>query len=191
MTRDNSCIFCRPAEIKYSLPGGTPCRRDIYEDGVSFALLSPEQYTAGHTLLILKNHKADITDDLSETDLSTFFSAIHKVAARLKKLAQNDCGEHPEKIYVCILCDGEKHLHAHLIPRYPFTQQDTTNYKTIFTTRDGEAEVAKAIATGDLGGYWYIAEREKHYKDTEFGRKSDSEKASILEELAGKLRTSG
>lgn len=145
----------------------------------------------GHTLLILKGHKEDITDDLSEPDLSAFISAVHKIAVRLKKLAQNDEGEYPENIYVCILCDGEKHLHAHLIPRYPFTEQDKAKYKTIFTKRDGDVEVEKAIGKADLGGYWYIAEREKNYKDTEFGRSSYPEKAVILDRLAEKLRANG
>lgn len=190
MAQNGDCTFCREEKIKHELRDGTPCERGIYEDESTFAILSPEQYTAGHTLLILKGHKEDITDDLSEPDLSAFMIAVHKVAVRLKELAQNDRGEYPENIYVCILCDGIKHLHAHLIPRYPFTQKDKEKYKELFSSRDGDDVIAEAIKKEDLGGCWYITECEKNHKDTEFGRSSYSEKAVILNRLAAKLRTS-
>jgi diadenosine tetraphosphate (Ap4A) HIT family hydrolase len=197
MTRDvfgatssgSNCPFCKPvATIKNTLPGGTPCERDIYEDESTFAVLCPQQYTAGHTLLILKDHKTDITDDISPPHLMAFIMAIHKVAVRLKESALNSSGESPERIYVCALCDGVKHLHAHLIPRYPFTSDDEKTYRETFKKRDGEAGVEKNIAEGDMGGFWYVAEREKDYKHSAFGQKSSQEQAQILQELANQLR---
>jgi len=124
-------------------------------------------------------------------ELSVFINAIHEVSKLLKKIVKNDQGEKPERIYVCILCDGVKHLHAHLIPRYPFTHQDKTTYKKLFIKRDGvngEDSVYKKIKEGNLGGYWYIAEREKNWKSSEYGFKSSSEKADIIKKLAKKLR---
>ena len=188
MTSDSNCPFCRQEEMKHSLQDGTSCRRDIYEDEYSLAILSPEQYTIGHTLLILRDHKADITDDISSSHLSAFINAIHEVAVRLKKSARNSRDEHPERIYVCILCDGVEHLHAHLIPRYPFTQEDEGTYREIFTARDGEEETGRAIEEGTLGGYWCIAEWEKKWKHSDFGRRPNSEKARFLEKLANQLR---
>ena len=54
--------------------------------------------------------------------------------------------------------------------------------------RDGVNEVYKAIKAGDLGGYWYIAEREKNWKSSEYGFKSSPDQAKMLQDLANKLR---
>lgn len=54
--------------------------------------------------------------------------------------------------------------------------------------RDGMNRVYGAIKKGKLGGYWYIAEREKNWKSSEYGFKSSPDKAKILEEWANKLR---
>jgi diadenosine tetraphosphate (Ap4A) HIT family hydrolase len=178
MASKNRCDFCNHEEIKDKLPDGTDCRRSIYEDDFSLAILAPEQYTIGHTLLILKNHRTDITDDISGPYLLAFINAIHKVSVQLKDRARNDLGKQPERIYVAILCDGVEHLHAHLIPRYPFTELDEEDYRTRFTPTRGEKAVGEAIKSGKLGGFWYVAERER----------PESEKAEILEERASELR---
>ena len=63
-TMKRNCIFCDPDKIKSQLRDKTPCKSDFYEDEKTFAILAPEQYTTGHALLILKNHKTDITYNL-------------------------------------------------------------------------------------------------------------------------------
>ena len=129
MTSDCNCKFCNPEKIKKFLSDETPCNSDFFEDEETFAILAEEQYTTGHALLIFKKHKADITDNLSSDELSAFINAIHKVSKLLKEIVRNDQDKTPpDRIYVCILCDGVEHLHAHLIPRYPFTHQDETTY---------------------------------------------------------------
>jgi diadenosine tetraphosphate (Ap4A) HIT family hydrolase len=188
-----SCDFCSTKRevLMNSLPDHTPCRRGIYEDHFCFAILAPEQYTTGHTLLILKKHWADMTDEVSGKHLSAFIRAIHKVSKRLKESAENDRNERPERIYVCILCDGVKHLHAHLLPRYPFTEDDRIIYKERFSRKDdrgNEKHVNAKIKSGELGGFWYIAEREVSWEKSEFGQRTSVEKASFLEGLASKLR---
>ena len=188
MTSDCNCIFCDPEKIKSQLSDGTPCKSDFYEDEDTFAILAEEQYTTGHALLILKNHKTDITYNLLPGELSAFINAIHKVSKLLKRIVKNDQGEKPERIYVCILCDGVEHLHAHLIPRYPFTHQDKNTYQKLFINRDNVNGVYEKIKEGKLGGYWYIAEREKNWKSSEYGSGSSSNKAKILEDLAKELR---
>jgi diadenosine tetraphosphate (Ap4A) HIT family hydrolase len=187
------CAFCRKDEMKNKFPAnnGEPidCERWIYEDQNCFAVLSPEQYTVGYTLLISSKHKVDITDStISEDDFSGFFHGIRKVANLLKEFVQNDNNEKPEKIYVCILCDGIEHLHAHLIPRYQFTKADEIIYKHEFLNRDGAENVEKQIHDHHLGGFWYIAERERNFKGSDYGRKDDHNKAIFLAQLAKKIR---
>jgi diadenosine tetraphosphate (Ap4A) HIT family hydrolase len=173
------CPFCQKDALKPK----------IYEDEHCFAILAREQYTTGHTLLILTEHATDMADDISDTNLLAFITAIHKVTSHLQQTAVNDQGEHPQRVYVCVLCDGVKHLHAHLIPRYPFMTNDKELYTTLFYPRDGEL-VYEAIKAEELGGFWYVAEREKSWPKTEFGSKSVEARAILLEELANKLRMS-
>jgi len=190
MAEQKNCKFCNET-VKYSLSDGTTCKTCIYDNDFCFAFLSDEPCTVGHTLVVLKKHKADIkhkidiTDHLSEADLSHFIHAIHKVAAQLKNFAKNEHGRYPDRIYVCMLGDGIEHLHAHLIPRYPFTEYDKTTYRGIFMPRDGVFKVSDAIKKCKIGGFWYVAEREKN---CDFAKKSKKERTSFLEKLADDLR---
>lgn len=198
MNSIKECVFCRIGKkgLLEELPRKSgdktvPCKRGIYEDNYCIATLAPEQYTKGHTLLISKNHRTDITDsNISSEELSGFISALNKLARHLKeKLHDHNC---PQRIYIAILCDGVEHLHAHLIPRYPFTDIDQTIYKQEFLKRgDDIKEIESKILKSDLGGFWYIAEREKNYKNLElWNNRSDEERAEYIEELAKKLRMS-
>ena len=199
MTNSNNCGFCtagirglmESVPLKSATGDFLPCKRGIYEDQYCVATLAPEQYTRGHAIVVLKRHRADITDvDLSETELAGFIIATNRVAKHLKQAARNDEGESPKRIYVCSLCDGVEHLHAHLIPRYPFMDSDRDIYKSRFLPRDGEAKIQDAIKSDELGGFWYVAEREQNYAASEYGRKSNEEKAKSLQALAQQLRMS-
>lgn len=201
MTTSNDCNFCNAdgkadkEKLKNEIPSSTgspiPCKRGIFDDlKYCFAILCPEQYTIGHTLLILENHRTDITDNFLEGELTGFITAIHKVAQHLKAVVENEQGEHPERIYVNILCDGVEHLHAHLIPRYPFTEIDKRVYRKLFLQRDGQEVVIKNQQRGDMGGFWYLTDREINYKWSEFKLKTSDEQARILEEQASKWRIS-
>jgi diadenosine tetraphosphate (Ap4A) HIT family hydrolase len=88
------------------------CERSIYDDGHCLAVLAPEQYTSGHTLVILKEHKEGMTADMSGADLPSFITTINEVAQHLKKEVRNERDKEPENVYACILSDGIKHLHA-------------------------------------------------------------------------------
>ena len=174
----------------HRLPDLTACDHAIYEDRFCYAVLAVEPYTIGHTLVILNKHKRDIVDDISTVYLSKFMNAIQKVSRRLMESAENEHQGRPDNVYVCILCDGVKHFHAHLLPRYPFTKRDKATYRRRFSKRDGKEEVNRKIAKEDLGGFWYVAEREITWKESEFGKKTSAERAKFLEELARKLRVS-
>ena len=197
MTTSNDCKFCNAdgkadkEKLKNELPGSIPCKTDIYDDNeYCFAILCPEQYTIGHTLLLLEKHRTDITDNIPLEELVGFITAIHKVAKHLKAVAENQQGNHPERIYVGILCDGIEHLHAHLIPRYPFSKDDKQTYIDLFSERDDEEKARNVAENGDIGGFWYVSEREKNWGKTQFGQKQGKEKVKYLQDLAEKLRMS-
>ena len=92
----------------------------------------------------------------------------------------------PENVSVNILCDAEIHIHAHLIPRYAFSKNDKNKYRTIFKKRDGE-KLDYNIAIENIGGFWYLAEREINCKNTIYGKKSDEQKIKFFEELRIKI----
>lgn len=192
---DQKCDFCEIGKkgLLEMLPPENgkpvPCKRGIYEDEHCIATLAPEQYTEGHALVILKNHRENITDEnLSSEELLGVMNAIYRVSRNLKEYKREKDGETPDKIYVCSLCDGVNHLHFHLIPRYPFSDEDINYYREHFEKRDGKEKVEQKIKTGELGGFWYIAKREEEYKESDYFKKEDNERAKELEVLAKKLR---
>lgn len=122
------CIFCRIGldGLSHYIPSKdglsqTPCNRFLYDDSYCIAVLAPEQYSPGHTLVILKQHRDDITSPaLFGSELQYLLNDIHNIAVLLKsKLGA-------ERIYIASLCDGIQHLHFHLIPRY---KNDKTGFQ--------------------------------------------------------------
>ena len=99
------CIFCKVgmdalANFVPAKKNGLqiPCRRTIYEDDKCLATLAPEQYSKGHMLVILKEHRDDIASlDLTRSELSDFIVVIHKMARHVKRVLKAD------RIYVATL----------------------------------------------------------------------------------------
>lgn len=191
----SSCLFCLLNEDKLlnELPvkgKNTPirCKKGFYSDKYCIATLTPEQLTKGHTIVVLRKHIEDLSFDVSEKDLIGIISAVNKISKAIKKVIKNNKGQSPERIYVCSLCDGVKHLHFHLIPRYPFSRNDKKVYRKIYTKRDGRKIVEKHIDSNELGGFWYVALREKKAKLP--NKANIWKKAKELAEMAKKLQKS-
>lgn len=188
-----NCIFCNREKVMKEVPFDQPnnlCQRWIYESNYCYAVLKPEQHTIGESIVILKEHRVDITNDIPIEELADFMKAIHVVASRIKRVARNEKSENPERIYVGILCDGTQiqHLHAHLIPRYPFTEYDESKYKEYFLERDGEDEILRKQKEKDLGGYWYVCDKEQNHYKSSYAQKAVKDRVRFLECLANKLR---
>lgn len=187
------CDFCDRDRMMQYIPGDVRCDRWVYEDKHSFAVLDPCQYTLGHTLLISKSDATDLSgqgvqEAMWKTEYQCFADAIPKVMTLLRNSARYE-GQKPDRIYVCSLCDGTEHLHVHLIPRYPFTTHDDSVYRDYFYRRDGVEKVEKHIEKRHLGGFWFVAERERNWKGSFFGMKKIKERAEFLECLAKKIRS--
>ena len=199
MRNTMSCPFCNPDYIMKTVrfdEKDHSCNRWIYKSPHCYAVLKPEQHTVGDSLVILrkqeqKEHKKDITDFFADGELEQlhdFIEAINRVSERIKNFAVNEKDECPERIYVGMLGDGIKHLHAHLLPRYPFRDKEKATYEEYFRERDGQTEIDRKKDELDLGGYWYVFERERTIHKSEFGLKTTQEKISILQQLADRLR---
>lgn len=170
------CLFCDEGResIMKNAPfreGVKTCNRWIYESEHCYAVLKPEQHTRGEAIVIMNKHRKDITDNIPREELSDFMETINIVASRIKNVAINDDLESPKRIYVGILCDGKdsEHLHAHLIPRYPFKKYDESKYEEFYLKRDGEIELLKKKKEKDLGGYWYVLDKEQTFYKTPYG----------------------
>ena len=187
------CPFCDKdlisKKVKFGDGNEIPCERLIFENSSCYAVLKPEQHSHGEALIILKEHVKDITDNIQPELLSKFIISTQRLAHAMKCCLTNELNEKPEKIYTSTLCDGIQHLHFHLIPRYPFTEADRNTFRRIFKDRDSDEDIQHAIDINELGGYWYVAEREANHKKYEYWQLPDKNKAKILENIAACMRT--
>lgn len=106
----SDCIFCKIAQ------GDIPSAK-VYEDELVYAFLDNSQTTPGHTLLIPKQHLAQITDYDEEL--------AGALLSRLPKLARAILKAFPEAKGINIINNNGQaayqtvfHSHFHLIPRY-------------------------------------------------------------------------
>lgn len=103
------CIFCKIVE------GSIPAYK-IYEDETVLAFLDITQGTHGHTLIIPKEHVANVYDMREET-ASHLFRKVPMIARALKKalnpIGLNIVNNNDQPLQTVF------HAHIHLIPRYP------------------------------------------------------------------------
>ena len=74
---DPNCLFCK------ILKGEIPSKK-IYESDTSFAFLDIAPVSAGHTIIIPKNHYNTLLD-MPENEIEAFFSDLKKCAYIVKK----------------------------------------------------------------------------------------------------------
>lgn len=106
----SDCLFCK------IINGDIPSAK-VYEDDLVYAFLDITQVTKGHTLLVPKQHVADIFD-YDEDLAAAVFARIPKVAKALEKAfpemqGLNIINNNKEVAYQSVF-----HSHFHLIPRY-------------------------------------------------------------------------
>jgi len=147
MLDKKKCEFCRLLKNN----SFEKQNRLIMENKSCVAVFDHNPQHKGHVLVILKNHKKDLSDEnLSNKELKNFIGMIHEMCKYLKKEMRDENQKSPDKIYVSSLCDGVEHLHAHLVPRYPYTTEDKEFYKKLYP----EKEIKP--------GFWYLCLGEKN-----------------------------
>jgi len=128
---DESCIFCKI--VQKQAPSSI-----IYEDDYVMAFLDIRPVNEGHTLIIPKEHYADIFDTPSEL-LGKVHQVTKKVAVAVKQAVNVDG--------ISIIQQNGRaanqdifHLHVHVIPRYtgekvkPFHELQTTTQSQLDQT---------------------------------------------------------
>ncbi|WP_455142814.1 HIT family protein [Candidatus Hodarchaeum mangrovi] len=123
------CIFC---DI---IHGREPAIR-IYEDDKTIAFLDIAPLNHGHTLVIPRNHVAEIYH-ISEEDIAAVAKTVQKVAASLKKILKCD-GMNIFNTNEKAAWQEVDHLHFHVIPRW---FKDDIKLQVIRKTLDIEEEV--------------------------------------------------
>ena len=108
MSGSEQCIFCRIVR------GEAPCHR-VYEDAHTLAIMDVFPVTDGHTLIITKEHFADIFA-ANEAALVAVASTAYRVAAAIRATLAPD-GLMVFQLNGAAAMQTVFHYHMHLMPR--------------------------------------------------------------------------
>ncbi len=124
--KDENCIFCK-------IGAGEVPTSKVYEDEYVIAFDDMEPLMPVHTLIIPKDHYANIGDNVPEETLGHVFGAVKKVA-EIKGLT--------ERGYRLLVNTGEdasqsvKHLHVHLLGGGLMPRPNDQDWGTAATNAD-------------------------------------------------------
>jgi len=121
----SDCLFCK------IIDGSIPSTK-IYEDEYVYAFMDISPLTKGHTLLIPKEHVANVFE-MSEETASYIFRVAPRIANAIKdsfkpagmNLLNNNGAPAGQSVF---------HFHLHFIPRY----DETDGYKPTWITKQDE-----------------------------------------------------
>ena len=120
MSTAETCIFCKI--IQKAVPSSI-----LYEDNTTIAFLDIRPLNKGHTLIIPKNHYADIFD-IPKNDLQAIHAVTKPIATAIKNATNADS--------ISIIQQNGKaagqeifHYHVHVVPR--FTGQSMPRFNEI------------------------------------------------------------
>ena len=103
------CYICRDLETG-EVFGEQPT---VYDDERLRVVLTLFPRMKGHTIVIFKPHREDISE-INGEEASEIFGLCVRMTNAIKR------GLGAEKVYMNTMCDGEiNHLHIQLFPRYP------------------------------------------------------------------------
>ncbi|MDO4854866.1 MAG: histidine triad nucleotide-binding protein [Coriobacteriia bacterium] len=124
--KDENCIFCK-------IGAGEIPTSKVYEDENVIAFDDMEPLMPVHTLIIPKEHYANVGDNVPEETLGHVFGAVRKVA-EIKGLT--------ERGYRLLVNTGEdasqsvKHLHVHLLGGGHMPRPNDQDWGTAATNAD-------------------------------------------------------
>lgn len=134
------CIFCK------IINGEIPSYK-VYEDDQVLAFLDLSQVTKGHTLIVPKQHVADIFE-YDEVLAADVFARVPKIARALEQAfpemtGLNVLNNNKEVAYQSVF-----HSHVHLIPRYSSRDDFSIHFGNHQSDYSAEQmqEVAQAIS---------------------------------------------
>ena len=110
------CVFCAVVEAlgrAETCPASASGQllRKVRDLPASIAILAPDQYYRGYTLVVAKTHATELYE-LAERDSAQYFSDMLRVARAIAAAFR------PRKMNYEVLGNTVAHLHWHLFPRY-------------------------------------------------------------------------
>jgi histidine triad (HIT) family protein len=112
VSTSNPCVFCRIIE------GDEPAEI-VYEDDDSVAFLNLAQATKGHTLVVPRQHRNDLSD-IGADEAAAVMSAVVRVSNRLTRRLQAS-GVNLWHASGVTAWQSVFHFHIHVVPRYTTT----------------------------------------------------------------------
>jgi diadenosine tetraphosphate (Ap4A) HIT family hydrolase len=111
----------------------------VYEDAAFSVKLDPYPRTRGHTIVVYKPHREDISE-LNDAEAAALF----QLCVRLVRALKQSLGA--EKVYLNTMCDGGiNHLHVQLFPRYAGDPIGSTRFVAPRSPLADGPETAKKI----------------------------------------------
>jgi diadenosine tetraphosphate (Ap4A) HIT family hydrolase len=111
----------------------------VYDDAAFSVKLDPYPRTPGHTIVVYKPHREDISE-LNDSEAAALF----QLCVRLVRALKHSLGA--EKVYMNTMCDGGiNHLHVQLFPRYPGEPIGSTRFVAPRRPLVDGAEMAERI----------------------------------------------
>jgi histidine triad (HIT) family protein len=104
----DGCVFC-------AIVGGTQPAAIVYEDASTLAFLDITAVTPGHTLVVPKQHAADLWD-ITPQEWAAVTRTVHRLAVRIGDVLRPD----GMTVFQANRAAGWQdvfHLHVHLVPR--------------------------------------------------------------------------
>lgn len=112
--------------------------RILYEDEMIECFLDLHPKSAGHTIILVKEHYKDMIDIPDDVCVRVFV-----LAKKLMKVIKEVYG--CESVYLCTMCDGPiNHFHLQLLPRYNFEKRGSKNFvKERMEYQEDKEKIAK------------------------------------------------
>jgi len=118
----------------------------IYDDELFRVVLDPYPRMLGHTIVVYKPHREDISE-LSQEEAGHLFQFCLQVVHALKTAL------HAEKVYLNTMCDGPiNHVHIQLFPRYAGDIMGSKRFVLPHGPLEHEEELARLIRSALLSG---------------------------------------
>lgn len=166
-----NCTFCEIIEKKYNL---------LYEDEKVFAMLHPNPASAGHIILLPKEHHP-ILEQVPDYVVSELFSKANKLSIAVFEAF----GAHGTNLIIQNgIAAGQKHSHVmlHIIPRF---QNDGLNLlwqpKQLSEEQMSTAEIALKESTKGVGEF--EKEKAKPIEQKEPEKLSQEKEDYLLKQL--------
>ncbi len=117
----------------------------VYEDALFKVVLEQYPRMRGHTLVVYKPHREDISY-LTDEESSRVFAMSVKVAKAIKVALG------AEKVYLNTMCDGGiNHLHIQLFPRYAGDPSGSKRFGAERHPLTGGVETAQRLRSALMG----------------------------------------